>query len=457
MSYSNRQPSRYTKTNNIGKTKDTGLLFTILVERGNYASAQYYADSSAFLPTSTPTFTQSAYDLSSRVVSGYEANAAYNQLAIKPYLDGLTRPFSMANAANAQVDTNFIANLIANDTVRVAFVSNYAGATVTVRLASDTGYTNTISWNITGSTVNSGTTLNPKYETIQILKVNQGVLSGTPTLSAILRSRILSVNSTTTNIVTPILLQNANNVDCLAGQVINDSLCCADNFIDKLITEVDKIKCGTSVIGQTITGQSIESEFSIMEETPRFLALFGGTNSTIDNMEAWKHLTGYEVGQVTNKITADVVSAPTLGQAQIGTGLFVRDVVIGCASLTQVPYFSGLETAVNSNLNGTGYYSYDTTSGNIYFNTANIGKTPEIKIGDNPLMELITPKAGQLPPLMKVIVQDIDSNNKRRITKILRMQFTWPDRSIETTGHKLTFKGIGYFSKTGDIQYGYEI
>ena len=87
----------------------------------------------------------------------------------------------------------------------------------------------------------------------------------------------------------------------------------------------------------------------------------------------------------------------------------------------------------------------------------NIGKSPEIKVSDKALVELIRPIPGRLSSNQKVQFQDIDSNGKIRYVKIKKTQFSFPERSIESTGNPLALTGTGYFSKAGDIEYGYQI
>ena len=456
--FTNSQPRRYANTINIGKTKDTGTIFTVLKKTNSCANVTYFNDSNRFLSTTTTGFSISTYDLSNQIVSNYEYNTAYSNLVVKPYLESYIRPISMAPVANAQIDTSLTCNLVTNDTLKLTFVANYAAASVTLKLASDTAYASTISWTVTGTSTNTGTAGNPKYETNVMLKVATGTLSGSPVLSSVIRSRIISVNSTSSNTVAPVQLLIGNNYSAFSGEIINNSLCCAENLLDKITTATDSIKCGTSIIGDTIKEQKIEFSFDVMEENPKFLALFASTIVVIDSIESWKHLSGYEVGQVSNKILPDVVGTPTRGQIQLDLNLEIRDVVIGCSSLAQANFdlIPGIATNVSSYI-GDGCYSYDKATGLMYFSIANISKIPEIKIGDAPVVELVIPKVGTLPELQQITLIDKDTAGKRRFVKIARCQFQYPDRAITSTGNKLSFKGTAYFAKTGDIVYGYEI
>ena len=271
--FTNSQPRRYANTINIGKSKDTGTIFTVLKKTNSCANVTYFNDSNRFLSTTTTGFSISTYDLSNQIVSNYEYNTAYSNLVVKPYLESYIRPISMAPVANAQIDTSLTCNLVTNDTLKLTFVANYAAASVTLKLASDTAYASTISWTVTGTSTNTGTAGNPKYETNVMLKVATGTLSGSPVLSSVIRSRIISVNSTSSNTVAPVQLLIGNNYSAFAGEIINNSLCCAENLLDKITTATDSIKCGTSIIGDTIKEQKIEFSFDVMEENPKFLAL----------------------------------------------------------------------------------------------------------------------------------------------------------------------------------------
>lgn len=456
MSYPLLPPRKYTSTANIGKSKNTGILMSLIQYNNNTESTFYFNNLDDFLVTSTTGFTQSTYDLSDRVASNYELEDSYLSLAKKPFLETLTKPYTSAGIANSQIDFAYSADLITNSLIRIAYLANFPGANVSVELSDKVNFSTFAQFAVTGSTINLGTVSNPKYETVVFVRSSLGTLSVGVDLSKIIRGRFVAVNSTASNRITPVLVSNGNNIYAFPGSYLSQSVCCAKDFIDKIITETEDIKCGTSTVGKTITSQTIELNLILDEEVPKLLALFMGDIARIDYMDIWKHLAGFEVGQNKNKVVADVLATPTRGEIQLSPNLKIKDLVFDCTSLAELPYFVGLETNANIFL-GTGEYSYNPVSGLLYFNILNIGKSPEIKVSDKALVELIRPIPGRLSSNQKVQFQDIDSNGKIRYVKIKKTQFSFPERSIESTGNPLALTGTGYFSKAGDIEYGYQI
>ena len=449
-------PIRLSKSKQIGKLKNTGMLFQLVMNLDLLTTKSYYNDSNRFLTTSTTGYVQSGYDLSPYLTSNQEFNSGLLNNFNKPFLLEYVRPFNMAPIANAQIDMAESIDLVTNDVIKIAFISNYAAATTTYRLASDVAYTNSISWNITGSSINLGTAGNPFYLTISYLKLGLGTQTGTPILTNLIRSRFISINSTAVNKVAPIMSYGANNLSSFAGEIISWMACCLDLYklSRKLGTAV--IKCGGSEIGEEAIDDAFEFEFEMMEESPNLMAIASGTYTKIQSNEVWEQLTGYEVGNITNKVLADVVGTPTRGQIQLATGLNLANLQLDCANIEFIPYFTGLETNANIHL-GTGTASYDPTTGLVYFNTQNIGELPQICAWRNKDLVTIIPTPLQLGHIGRIMVVDQSREGKKVYYDLKKVQLKFPESSTEDTGHKLSFKTKVYFSKAGDVKIMYDL
>jgi hypothetical protein len=447
--------NKYTQTKNIGKVKNTGFIFNGLQKLDNIAVKSYYDNSAEFLATTTAGFVVSNFDLTSYIASE-SFTPAYILKVEKPVLQDFTRPFTAAGAANAQIDKAITVDLTYNDTIRVVAFSNYPAATMTYRLASDTGYANSISWNITGSSVNIGTATNPLYKTVEVVRVQAGTLAGTPDLTKIIRSRFISTNSTATNKVTPTAVYIVNNYSMLPGSLLSWKACCVDEIGLKREIDTATLKCGQSVTGETITSDKFTFTFKLSEESPDLLALAIGSYSKLQKQTVWNHLSGYEPGQTLNKVIADVVGAATRGQIQLSTGLSINSVIVNCANLSNVDYTAAILTNANGIL-GTGQYSYDTASGIMYFNTANIGDLPEITSYIDKDLFVVDPEPNRLGHTMSVYLQDTNSAGKTKYYFLKNVQLKFPDMSVEDEGNTLEFELTAFFSKRGDVVVSYDV
>lgn len=443
-------PRRATKTRQVGKTKNTGLIFQFLITKDLLAMKSYYNDSSRFLVTSTTGSNQAGYDVNPYIVSE-DFNTSVINTFTKPFLLDSVRPFNTAPVANAQIDLAELVDITSNDFIKIAYFASYPSATVTYRLSSDNTYTNTISWNITGSSTNIGTVANPQYLTVAYLRTSLGVVVGTPVLTAIIRSRFISVNSTAVNRVAPIMSYAARNTTSLPGEVISWKACCLESYKFIRSLKTASIVCGLAEIGEVATGDSFEMEFEVMEETPQLLAIASGTNAQIANNEVWEQIIGFETGQILNKVVADVIGAPTRGQLQISSGLSLANLQMNCANIELIPYFTGLELNANTYL-GSGSASYDPASGFIYFNTQSIGQLPEICYWRNKDLITLIPAPLQLGHTGRIMLIEETQESKKIYYDLKRVQLKFPDMSNEDTGRKLVFKTKVFFSKAGDVK-----
>lgn len=444
-------PTKYVLNNEAGKTKNTGLLLNFINSKDLASYTQTYTDNLSFLSTSTSGYSQSLTDFSRFVVSRDAYNPNYQNLVTKPFLSQNMRPFTMAGVANAQIDTAVFVNATASGTIRVCFASNYTGASVTVRLASDTSYTNTYSRTITGSSVNVGTTANPLFITTDLSDISQWTVTGTPDASNIIRSRIISVNSTTTNKVTPLTLEFANNYGQLVGTHHSYKFCCVDMFNLMREMETAELMCGRSVVGVTPTKDMFSVEIESTEQSMDFWAYSAGTVISNEKRDIVVHLPGFEVGNINNKIVEDVVGNPTRGQIQLAPNLRIANISIDCATLQSVQYSTAITTEADIRL-GKGQYSYDSATGMMYFNTGNITKAPEIYIYKLEGVDLIAPTPNQLGERVAMQVQVQGEDGRILGYNLKKVQLIYPEFSSEEEGMKQSLTMNVFFAKKGDVE-----
>lgn len=443
-------PTRYTNTKEVGKSKNTAFLMNWVNSKDLNALKNYYTDTNTFLATSTAGFTLSTADYSQYVVKKDLFTPQYGNLAIKPFLVEDVRPYTLAPVANAQIDQSVTLNLTFNSTLRVAFSANYPAAQVTVRLASDTAYTNTYSRTIVGSSVNVGTLANPMYITVDTKELNASwVVAGTPNPASIIRTRVIGVNQTATNRVTPLALYATSNATRLIGSPISLKLCCVESFNLKREMETADLKCGKSIVGNTVTEDKFTVEFEVMEESMDLLASSVGSVVETANRQVLEHLTGYEVGNESNKV--ETVTNPLWGQVQLPLNLNIASVSIECANLQRVDYNGVILSGANLTL-GTGQYAYDNTTGIMYFNTNNSGKSPEIMIYSNKIVEVVAPVPSQQGDTVSTYIQTDGADGRIKGYFIKKAQFMFPEMENEDEGTKLGFEMTAFFAKKGDVE-----
>lgn len=451
--YSRMAPRKFTQTKNLGKAPNSGMVFSLINKKDTTAQKVYFNNPISFLSTSTVGSTISGYDVSNDLIANAEYTPTYLGNVNKATQIDYTVPYNLAPIANAQIDTAILVDVSVNNVIRVVFKSNYAGATATLRLSSDALFTNTISWNITGTS----TLANGVYTTVANLKVGVGsVLVGVPVLTALTRQRFIGVNQTAVNRIAPVSVYYAPNYQSIPGSVINFKACCVDEPLLKRELDTAELMCGQSVNGETATKDSFTLSFSMMEESPDFMALSMGSIASIQKEYVFEHLPGFVPGSNT-PIVADVVALPTRGQLNIGSGLLLQTVVTSdCANLQYVDYNTSMLTTQDAGLDN-GQYSYDTVAGLLYFNAGNIGKTLEITIFVQKDIIMTTPAPLRLGHICSVMIQDVNAENSSKYTFIKKFQFKMPEESIEDEGTKLDFEGTAFFSKIGDVKRGYSV
>jgi hypothetical protein len=423
------------------------LLLALLNRLDNAKTTLLFNNTSNFLSTSTAGYSLSTLDLSDRLVSNYEYNTNYLKLVTKPYLTGLTKPYTLAGSANAQIDQVVTIDAITNDTFKLVFVSNYASANVSVVLSSDETFTNRVTYTFTGvATANYKTTM---FETVVLFKTSIGTITGTPDLSKIIRARVSSINSTSTNRVTITYLSNANNYLNFAGQVWSNNVCCNEDPVLKLTQTLEDItRCGNKV-GKKVTDSTGDFTFTTPEEDIRLLSVMSGSPL---QLATFTDLEGYTKNQLVNPV------ANVSGKAQITltSNLSIENISFGCDNMLLINATPAIIANPDTYLS-SGECAYDTATGIVYFNSSVIGQYPEIIVTDSFEAEILAPDPLKLSPYMETILQTVSESNKRRTAIVKKMQFAFPEYSSDAGLQKQSFTGTPIWTKVNDIIIATEI
>ncbi len=445
------QPQKYTNTLDIGKKKDTGVLLTFVQTKDVVASSTYFEDISGFLPTSTAGTILSSFNTSALVAKD-TVNINYTTTANRPSILRFTRPALVAPIANAQIDVNLIANMNDSDTIRVVYISNVANANGTVRFASDIAFANTLSFNIIGS----ATLQNGQYVTVADLKVANGTVAGTFNPSTVIRARFIGTNSSATNKIAPVIIALANNSSQLPGSILSYKVCCLNEFDLKREMDTAELKCGRSTVGETATSDKFTFMIKVAEEDANLMAFFAGTAIEQKSLAVPVHISGYTKGQDTNPVLGDVVGNPTLGKVNIGTNQNIASVVINCATLQYVNYSSTVLANIGGYL-GEGQYTYNFTTGDVYFSALNVNEYPEIMVIANKTLNAISPTPLELGYIGACTIVDENAEGKKKYYFIKKLQTKFLEQSVEEDGNTQEAEMTCYFGQKGDVVIAYDI
>lgn len=442
--------SRYLELKNLAKKDNSLFLMNWINTKDTLSSKSYFDDSSTFLATSTAGFSKSVVDISGYVISPNFSPVGYQNLAIKPVLQDRTQPYNLAPVANAQIDQADTINVAQNSTIRIVFSSNTAAANASVVLASDSAYTNKYTKIITGSSVNVGTVANPLFVTVDDSEISSWTPAGTPNPAQLLFRRFIGVNASATVRITPIALYTATNSSRLTGSLLSWSACCPDAF--NLKREMDKaeLKCGQSIVGEVVTSDKFTVEFELKEFSMDFLAYTCGSVITNEIRTIPQHLTGYGVGNNTNKILPDAAT-PTRGQIQLPAGARIASVAIDCANMLYKNFNTFLSNNINSEL-GNGQYTIDPATNILIFNTSLINKSPTIMIYVNKNVEIATPVPNQMGDVANLTVQTHGDDGRVLGYFMKKVQFVFPEMSTEDEGQMMKFELTCQFARKGDVE-----
>ncbi len=442
----NIKPLRVLQNQDIGKQNDTFILFEAIQDKADRIKKYYFDEITG--KTQAP-FTYQKY-----VVSSYTPSMEYVQLPVKPFLMENKKTYLLNHGDEYIFDVNI--NLSQDDIIFFAVSSDEENPKFTLEFSDTQTFTNSVRYTATADySVEVGT---DHYLTTLVLNRTQFLAqgSGSVDISKLIKAKIKNTSLSNASIaIAPIALYNLNSLSELLGSTISWYAHCLDSQNLAMEIETQQLTCGTSVIGEDVTSSTLTFSFAVFEEDAILTSLAFGSFFKIQDFTHYVDLEGYGVNNSTN---TPVLLAGGIGsKIELTSKPLIKSVIAPDSSVLQiVPFNAGIAANPDIHL-GKSQVSYDYTTGNLYFNSINVGLTPRIvvyKVSPKKVIDLIPKQTGYTT---SIAIQEKTRSGSINYIQIKEATFKAPTYSREDNGKKQEFEMVVKFSNSNDIKIAYDL